>query len=67
MKPVVNINGAKKQRKLGNCVTCGQPAGKARYCPKHLDEQRVAARNRYRRKHGIPVNAPIGVGRPRKG
>ena len=49
----------------GRCCICAQPAQTKRngnpsvYCKDHADKNRVLVRNRYRIKHGIPLDQPI--------
>lgn len=56
---------ALKRRKAGLCVTCGKPA-KSQHCKACWAKRRDYNRNRYRRKHGIPLDAPITRGRIRR-
>ena len=55
----------KKQDALGKCYTCGRPKTRS-LCEDCLEEVRKATLIRYRKKHGIPLDAPLsGRGRPR--
>ena len=51
----------------GNCPRCGNVAPTdERYCALCKEAVRVANRNIYRKRHGIPLSAPLRVsGRPR--
>jgi hypothetical protein len=48
----------------GLCRQCPCPA-EGLFCTACRDKERTRARNRYRTKHGIPLNAPIRRTRPR--
>ena len=57
---------AERRHAKGVCVVCGEPLSSKWYCQEHTESVRENARNRYRKKHGIPVNAPLkGNGRKR--
>jgi hypothetical protein len=57
-----------EQHALGNCAICFKPATSKWYCDKHTILARTSARNRYRKKHGIPEDAPLlKPGRPKIG
>jgi hypothetical protein len=48
----------------GRCSKCGKPRNKSKvFCDKHLDANRSKLRkrnrDRYRRAHGIPLDAPV--------
>jgi hypothetical protein len=48
----------------GRCLTCGKPRNKSKvYCDEHADfhrlKNRKRMRDRYRRLHGIPLDAPV--------
>ena len=53
----------------GRCRICGQPqaaGGRGAVCERHRQADRDKARDNYRRKHGIPLDAPLRkAGRPR--
>lgn len=56
-----------KQKALGLCLSCLQPSADGTRCEYHAERNRIANRNRYRLKHGIPLNEPYEHwGRPRK-
>lgn len=44
---------------LGLCRQCGVVAETANLCPDCADKNRIAARERYRIKKGIPLDAPL--------
>jgi hypothetical protein len=47
-------------------MLCSKPiVAYGHLCKKHALKQRKRCRNRYRLAHGIPLDAPIRVGRPR--
>lgn len=48
----------KKKHREGKCVICGQHTGGSFFCGKHAEANRRRARERYRRKRGIPLDAP---------
>lgn len=48
-----------KQRKNGNCQYCGRPSLRKCLCIKCRKKQNVKVRNRYRIKHGIPIDDPL--------
>ena len=53
----------------GKCPRCGQKLRNKEiwHCARCAAVIRVTARNAYRRKHGIPLDKPLGRGgRPRK-
>ena len=51
----------------GLCMICAKPRqGYAYLCDSCHAKNRILARNRYRRKHGIPLTAPLYPGRPRR-
>lgn len=55
----------KKQLKLANCRQCGRPKVTKHHCAECAEKMRIKARNRYRLKVGIPIDAPLtGNGRP---
>jgi len=55
-----------KQQREGKCCICGEPLFTKWNCKEHAAIQREAARARYRKKVGKPVNAPIAnTGRKR--
>ena len=56
---------ALRRREAGLCVTCGKKA-KAQMCKVCWAKRRDYNRNRYRKAHGIPLDAPIKVGRIRR-
>ena len=43
----------------GLCVICGKPAVKCGYCAAHYEDMKIRQRNYYRKKVGIPINAPL--------
>lgn len=49
----------------GRCMICGSIAEDRERCLHHLRVNRTAARDRYREKVGIPIGAPVRLGRPR--
>jgi hypothetical protein len=49
----------KRRKAEGCCIICGAKAVDAWYCQPHKTERAIWARNAYRRKHGIPLNAPL--------
>ena len=55
-----------KQRKEGKCCICDKPLFTKWHCIDHAKIQRESAKARYRKKHGISINAPLkGNGRKR--
>lgn len=51
----------------GRCIMCERKATARYYCDEHLAAARTWKRNWYRRKVGIPDNAPLSKqGRPRQ-
>lgn len=50
-----------QRRDAGLCITCGEPRAEdsLHYCEKHLEISRRRGLANYRRKHGIPVDAPV--------
>ncbi len=55
-----------KQQREGKCCICGEPLSTKWNCKEHAEIQREKARSRYRKKHGISINAPLkGNGRKR--
>lgn len=59
-----------RYKEKGLCITCGKPRDPASpiHCEAHLEATRTAKRNAYRRKNGIPTDAPVSPkGRKRKG
>lgn len=60
MKPLSRQRLWQKQRqRQGVCILCPDKAVKGQYCAKHNEYHRTAARNRYRKAHGIALDAPI--------
>jgi hypothetical protein len=55
-----------KQNAKGLCALCAAAAVDGYHCARHLADNRDRYRNSYRLKHGIPLDAPIMRGRPRK-
>ncbi len=57
-----------RQAKAGRCGYCGRAAkGLAGHCRSCREKKRRLSRNYYRRKAGIPTEAPLGLaGRKRK-
>lgn len=54
-----------QQKKIaaGCCIICGKKriklgAGSSLYCTEHYDAHKRQQRNRYRAKHGIPLDQP---------
>ncbi len=58
----------RRHRAMGLCWLCGDKVhGDSPFCLKHRDDARTRRRNLYRRKVGIPLDAPLSkAGRPRK-
>lgn len=59
-----------RYKEKGLCITCGKPRDPASpiHCEAHLEASRTAKRNAYRRKNGIPTDAPVSPkGRKRNG
>ena len=55
-----------KQRSEGKCCNCNEPLFSKYYCKDHTEVVRKRARDRYRRKNGLDVNAAlIKTGRKR--
>ncbi|MCK5605074.1 hypothetical protein KAR91_24505 [Candidatus Pacearchaeota archaeon] len=48
-----------KQESEGKCTKCNEPLFSKCYCKAHTEEMRERARNRYRKKNGLPLNAPL--------
>ena len=48
-----------KMLKEGRCRVCGKPAVSKNFCQRHDDIAKSRARNRYRKKVGLPVDAPL--------
>lgn len=44
---------------MGLCGQCGRDLETANLCPDCADKNRIAARERYRKKKGIPLDAPL--------
>lgn len=55
-----------EKEQQGLCRICGQPAVRPGLCYKHLEDNRRLNRNSYRRRHGIPLDAPVLSRRPRE-
>ena len=55
-----------KKQEEGKCRICGKSATDKFSCLEHLKKHRTRMRNRYRKKHGIKLDAPIKNGRPIK-
>lgn len=54
------------KKSAGLCTNCASPAFFDR-CAVCLEKLRTYRRNKYRKKHGIPLDAPLdNRGRPRK-
>lgn len=45
----------------GMCMSCREPAVDFWRCAKHKAENALAARNRYRLKHGLALDAPVPI------
>lgn len=59
------IRWQQKQLKKNNCRQCGRPKVNKHHCAECAEKIRVRARNRYRLKVGIPIEAPLSRnGRP---
>lgn len=59
------IRWQQKQLKKNNCRQCGRPKVNKHHCADCAEKIRIRARNRYRLKVGIPIDAPLtGNGRP---
>ena len=48
-----------EKRDAGLCIKCGKTAERGGLCLHHLELRRTDGRNRYRKKRGIPLDAPI--------
>jgi hypothetical protein len=68
MKPMSKQAKWQLYRSLdGLCQQCGKRKDTIGLCPECLEAHRTAARNSYRRKHGIPISVRlIKAGRPKK-
>lgn len=53
------ITYQQRHLKLGLCVTCPKKATHGRMCKYHRNWHRKYARDKYRRKAGIPLNAKV--------
>ena len=53
------------QNARGLCAICPMPRVDDHHCAQHAKDCRDRARNRYRLKAGIPLDAPLMGGRPR--
>ena len=55
-----------KKKKAGLCVQCGKKRVTAFHCIECAAKHRTNARNQYRKRHNIPLDAPLyKTGRPR--
>jgi hypothetical protein len=55
-----------QHEQMGLCRSCSMPAADGPYCETHAKANRDNCRNRYRMRHGIPLEmAMLKKGRPR--
>jgi hypothetical protein len=56
----------RRRRDAGLCITCATPAVDGWHCQRCKEANAVRLRNRYRLRHGIPLDAPLWSRSPRK-
>lgn len=50
-----------EKQNQGLCIICAKPADSGSVCSEHRDQRRTHSREYYRKKHGIPLDAPLST------